>query len=207
MQAAGRGVEDRVVVGARLSPATMISFPSILVDECHHHGRPGSLGAHDRPITIRVTDSSFEAHASQDRPFSSRPDQPIVRSTAGRGFFGYHARGPVAQRQSRRLLISRSWVQVPPGSPVHTRTSRAALDQIGRSCWFPRAQEARTWKKTARGAARIRRRRRLEPSGSRPDRRSDSILKGALPDRQGGARALESDPNADLDRQSGHPGK
>ena len=33
------------------------------------------------------------------------------------GFFGYHARGPVAQRQSRRLLISRSWVQVPPGSP------------------------------------------------------------------------------------------
>ena len=40
--------------------------------------------------------------------------------------FGYHARGPVAQRQSRRLLISRSWVQVPPGSP--TRPSSCPPD-------------------------------------------------------------------------------
>ena len=47
---------------------------------------------------------------------SSHPDRPtglrwMVRTLR------YHACGPVAQRQSRRLLISRSWVQVPPGSP------------------------------------------------------------------------------------------
>ena len=72
----------------------------------------------------------FAAPAGSGGPAASMAGWSVVGSVRGsssvtatgysdgrRGFFGYHARGPVAQRQSRRLLISRSWVQVPPGSP------------------------------------------------------------------------------------------
>jgi hypothetical protein len=53
-----------VVAAARIAslsvgaiPPTVKSRPPEFVDDCHHQGRAGSLGAHRRPIMIRVSDS------------------------------------------------------------------------------------------------------------------------------------------------------
>jgi hypothetical protein len=40
------------------NPATIISTPSTLVDDSHHHGRASSVGATRRPTTIRVSEVS-----------------------------------------------------------------------------------------------------------------------------------------------------
>ena len=76
----------------------------------------------------RATRLELAAPAASDQSAPTGPPaaRPAIRQAIPIGPPGlrwmsrtlrYHARGPVAQRQSRRLLISRSWVQVPPGSP------------------------------------------------------------------------------------------
>jgi hypothetical protein len=40
-------------------PATVTSAPSTLVDASHHQARLSAVGAARRPITIRVSDSSW----------------------------------------------------------------------------------------------------------------------------------------------------
>ncbi len=104
---------DRAWVHGRLTPLVAAAANGRLTPDL-------AAGSSARRAELRAAASDQSARAG-------RRQRPPVRHALPVGPPGlrwmsrtlrYHARGPVAQRQSRRLLISRSWVQVPPGSPV-----------------------------------------------------------------------------------------